>query len=759
VIAGFARADIYNAHFFDTGPLVALYNAARLIIIVVVAWLVYAVGAGTLVLAAGRTAVAALPPGERYALGFFAGTGVWHLGLMGLGFAGDDTFPIALALTAAIIALSGSHLLSCLGEARRQLPAIFKRSTPLGRRNVVYLLIFAVVAALFLCIKVLYPNGSNDYYDHYFYYYERVVQTGSLMPNDVWYHFYYSKGAGLFFLTMVLTDPLAPQLVAAAFIGAGALTVAVMLNRVASDSGIGWVGAIFYGGLLIFTPNPPDLVGAAGWAELAKIHELSAVTFLGVFWTSLRLADSPSEERPLWLCGLASAVLATVLLTTVMAAVVGAYLGVLAVAGLAMRRMGLAFGTALGAGLAGMTAVAVMAINYWLTGIPTDLLLLALWRFVDLEKVQRWGVLSEVLWQHLGMTGYNKELEPIGWHLMRLIGQDLRLSLWWPLFAFAAGGLGWTIWAGDWRGRFTRPSQRVLLLAGTAFAVSFLIVAVGLGAARRETASFYRLSTFAYGPVLCTALLLVAAYDYRSRAKAAVSALVIGAIVLSGEFGKHGRMMLAGVPMLTGDAVSFAIGRFSIADAYRHPGWPGRLPWGGIYPGMEAAWRIAGRGTPIYSLHNQAYCMLPDCRMLSWLNTRATPDTDAALFGTPEEGEAAFKRAGINYFFYSKELGAQFPQISTPLVLSQLLAPDTIADHLAIRWTDGTSYLLTWRGADTRPIDSGFLDTYRAQVAASGIASSFPLAQWRSIYAHFRDKGMHPYRLPWCRSCDGIPAD
>ena len=119
---------------------------------------------------------------------------------MGLGFAGGDAFPIALALTIAVGALSAPHLISCIGEAGWQLAAIFGCAAPRRRRNITYLLVFAAVAALFLCIKVLYPNGGNDYYDNYFYYYARVMQSGPLMPNDVWYHFYYSKGAGLFFL-------------------------------------------------------------------------------------------------------------------------------------------------------------------------------------------------------------------------------------------------------------------------------------------------------------------------------------------------------------------------------------------------------------------------------------------------------------------------------------------------------------------------------------------------------------------------------
>ena len=57
----------------------------------------------------------------------------------------------------------------------------------------------------------LFPGGSGDYYTHYFYYYLEVLKNHGLAPNDVWYHYYYSKGSGLVFLGMLLTDPEAPR--------------------------------------------------------------------------------------------------------------------------------------------------------------------------------------------------------------------------------------------------------------------------------------------------------------------------------------------------------------------------------------------------------------------------------------------------------------------------------------------------------------------------------------------------------------------
>ena len=61
---------------------------------------------------------------------------------------------------------------------------------------------------------------------------------------------------------------------------------------------------------------------------------------------------------------------------------------------------------------------------------------------------------------------------------------------------------------------------------------------------------------------------------------------------------------------------------------------------------------------------------------------------------------------------------------------------------------DGTSYLLTAHWSE-KPLDAAFLDIYRRQTEEAPIRTGFPLDDWRRVFAHFRDKGLHPYPLPW----------
>jgi hypothetical protein len=115
--------------------------------------------------------------------------------------------------------------------------------------------LFIVVAGALLLVKGLYPDGGHDYFQHYFYFYQKVIDSGGIWPNEVWYQYYYSKGAGLYFLATLLTDPMAPQLVTSCFIAAAALVVFLWCRRVAPGTAWPCVGVVTFLAAFIYTPN------------------------------------------------------------------------------------------------------------------------------------------------------------------------------------------------------------------------------------------------------------------------------------------------------------------------------------------------------------------------------------------------------------------------------------------------------------------------------------------------------------------------
>jgi hypothetical protein len=132
--------------------------------------------------------------------------------------------------------------------------------------------------------------------------------------------------------------------------------------------------------------------------------------------------------------------------------------------------------------------------------------------------------------------------------------------------------------------------------------------------------------------------------------------------------------------------------------------------------------------------------MLPDCRVETFPAFIMTKDWAGLMFGTPQEGERALQAAHLDYFLYTREDG-----IRDILPASALFSPDNIANYLGIRWSDGTTYLLTWLGPGIQPLDAAWVADYRRAVAQSGTVQSFPYDDFKRIFARL-NATPHPWR-------------
>ena len=59
------------------------------------------------------------------------------------------------------------------------------------------------------------------------------------------------------------------------------------------------------------------------------------------------------------------------------------------------------------------------------------------------------------------------------------------------------------------------------------------------------------------------------------------------------------------------------------------------------------------------------------------------------------------------------------------LPFSRLFAPETIGRYLGVKWSDGSTFLLTWIGPGTRPIGPDFLDAYTRRRAEPDVLRWF----------------------------------
>lgn len=371
------------------------------------------------------------------------------------------------------------------------------------------------------------------------------------------------------------------------------------------------------------------------------------------------------------------------------------------------------------AGLSAWAAIVValiLVLNFVTTGLPIDQPITRFWPWANVEKLYELGSLPMVLNLYFGTKGLIAEqfslLSPNSY---KLVVQALRLDLLYPLVGLAAITAFLAFCARKSRRTAADSSAAATYTLIITAACVLVCVAIALTIGRAQPVSYHRYSTFAV-PVVILASVAVwhsvrlhpdtMVFRLQTRwTPLAVAGLCLLALVGANRLYRH-----LDIPA---NPVRFAAGVLSLDEAYsRPPAWPPHLPWGAIYPGSRGAYAMVGPRTPIWTMHVHSYCMLPDCIMEAFMSFNMTKRWDEVMFGSPEKAREVLQAAGINYFLFSSEL-----TITDPIPRSRLFSPDNIANNLALRWTDGTTSLLTWPGPDTQPLDDAWLAKYRKSVA------------------------------------------
>jgi hypothetical protein len=740
LIGWFKYVDFYHTHFSGTGPLLLFHNLFRILFVFYVFWIVQAAGGRFLRLLGGADP-RKLPTAEYMALTFFAGAGPWHLVLLAVGYANLLNVPAMVMLTAPAVVLAFPDTLRA-AAALRNLVDETRRRASVPVKTCCILLCLAWCGLLL--VKGLYPGGSLDYFTHYFHSYESVIEHGSIRPAEMWWHYLNTKGAGLFFLGILLTDPLAPSLVTLCFMSVAGLALFLLVRRIAPRTAWPVVAVLLFFGIYVYTPR---------WGEFGKLHEFNTAFVIAIFWMVVVALDHATPNRQLWLVAAASAITAAVVINPPLAVFLGMVFGALAfiyVLSGEPRRGALCVGMA---AASGVVFAGMLLLNFFTVGVPYDLGLSFSWRFADVEKLYRWGALPMLLWLDLLYS----QPRPLSLGSFGFLITVLRLYLLWPLFL---GGLAVAVTSVYRLYRAGRLGRRIMpdaLLISIVAIVTISLLYMTSG--RVMSHSFSRFSSFVV-PVIIVASIAMWMMPTRRAAKGSLitlarhpripfAVLAIGAGVIAGQTPFDRDFLRLGA-----STAAYAAGGLSIDGAYgRQFGVYLEGSWGGIYPGARAAYAIVGPHTPIWSLSWRSYCMLPDCKMMTYAQFILTPSWDRVMWGTPEEGEATLRAAGVNYFLISRELRG-----SDWLRFTPLFSPDNIARHFGIRWTDGMTTLLTWRGSDTVELDDRWLRGYREWLENSrptstrnAIGQGVGGPVFKDIFERLNAMG-HPWRpvdLPW----------
>lgn len=701
----FYVANVYQTRFFDHGGIVAIYQLARIAYIPYLFWLEFAVGAYVLYLA--KAPFIGL---KHIIAAWITGTSLWHIVLLGIGLAGLYHYPIMLLLT-------GGVMIASLPYMAKQLPKI--KLPKLATRNENFLAILVAISAiLFLLFKGTYPTGGHDFFNHYFPYYKAVIRDGSLGPNEVWYHYFYSKGLGLYFLSMILLDPLALNLVGTTFVIAAALMVFDLLRAPNRNLVLPLFGVLIYVTCYIYTPGRGIFAANGGWGDLEKTHELTAVLIFACIWLFKHYVET--RERG-YLLAMHLANLALVIIGFASGLIVGMFYAIMLAGCLFAKRFDLARAAFFAGASAGIGMVAVMIINYINTGIPQDQLVYVLWWLIDWQKIVRLGWTLE-LYTHLhDLMTYERNSLPLTRSAPKIAVEYFRLFFLGP---FLIAGLGAAAYSVVKRRKPT-IEYHILFVFG-AFMAASMLVALFLGG-REQPISYFRFSTFNYAPVVVFALLWWMAANDRIIKYAIYVTL---AITLSGvtyatsmhalgkdeDMPRWFRASTYNWGWLATNAFMLDTGQYSLDEAVSNQrGRPGRLAWGGTHPSMRAIYELLPPKTKVWNLYNHGYCSLPACNMQMYFSQITAARWYDIALGDIATGKKIMQEAGINFIFYSRNI----PSVMSADGKDQLTAfypglqPENIDKVFGILWTNGWDYLLTWKEESLAPLDDNFMDSWR----------------------------------------------
>ena len=731
-VFGSKSFDLLGGDFFTAGTRLVIFNASRLLFAVYLGFSLYELGVILSRIPAEPRGVAEAQMGKGAAgvvLRFFFGASSATIALFVLGLVGGYYFAVLLPLMLVLVWKSASEAALVL----RKIPTSWNRLKALRNASQYFpLLLASVMVALGLLLTIIvkgfWPGGAGgDVYTHYLPYYRDVIANHDLRPNDVWYHYYVSKGSGLLFLSMVLSNELGGQMVTLLFQVASAGIVFLIYRRLSRSATMATIGSGIF--LLIFIP-------ALHWGIFLKHHEmLLAWTLFGLWFTiEVNRRDALSTPRELGVVGIVFGISYTLQFPTATALIIP-FFGVAALALIFRRQFQTALVFILSAAASGISLFVLIAWNIYETGLGMETPFRLFWKFANRARFSEW--VSPYLMTYLE-EGSAADVGAVNSPLARLADierfaalfrlEELKYLATYQSFTISIAIFivaKWIIM--DNKG----GRQRVLALLGfdpVRLRILFLLfvfssLAWVMANVVNQPVSIHRMFTFLIPVSIAAGLFIWSAIirlvrtrvfcEPQSRRLIVVTiAIVLVCYAASG--------ILMPVRAWIRPMISFAMGMTSAGSALQAEvqGRPGVEVWRPYLAARE----VVGPDVSILCFNIDGEKIgtsfaFPGPGMLSEVSFALGPEWHVMAFGSPDDSKAALQKAGINFFLADVENQWFFGGVP----FSSLFAPANISEYLGmVQSIDGT-WLMTWKEKAARPLNKNEILTW--EILRSGLTA------------------------------------
>ncbi len=670
IVYWFSAHDIWNTNITYRNSIYAFHTIFRAVFIFYFSWIIY--GAGSLLVRlmeklGGKLALSYL---DRVIVVFFVGAAGLQIVMFALGYMNGYYRFTALLLSIPILLLSYADLCTFAKEGAIRIADVMKKSDH-HDKTIYYLLGSAVIfisAILFLVIGLYTRDG--DYITHYGNFYDEVMRHHGIWPNGWWYQYFYSKGAGLFFLSMLLTDKMSPPIVSYIFIMASCLVMISLIKRISKEF-IGPITAIVYylGALIVNDPIP------------YRMHVVSGVMLIALAWMLAIANHDHTKISQVWRMAGSLLFGSLVILAPTISIYAFATLGIYLAGALMKRRWNLAQLCAVWIIVGGAFLVTILGINFLTTGLFEGTpfrLWLSLW---DQVRSSAWVspymlfYVSELIGPDMGRVIMPGQVScNVG--MGQLLGNVLRINYITPLF------LKWLLFPGVTILTFMAIRKKadlstyakVVLLPAL---VILALVILSLLSINQTTSLMRSVGFSGFYMVLCVFSLWYLALQHYDRKAFNIFVLWVVLVAFS--------LTLKPIVSLK-HRIDYISGKKSM--------WDAMAAEGNIYKPIADMRKEIGIDKQVAYLQingNLGQAYLIGRGLLNPISYSYRDKWHILAFEEPEKAIAAFKEMGINYFLI--DFSARAYDL---IAYSSLFNGTNMKKYLSMRWSSDPFYLLTW---------------------------------------------------------------
>ena len=555
------------------------------------------------------------------------------------------------------------------------------RSISIARLVATGAIVFACVVSVFFLFlhNALYISNENgDYVTHYGPFYDLVLKSGGIWPNDVWYQYFYSKGEGVAFFSMALSDKLSKQLTAILFLLVGALVLFRMASEAMSSRLWGAVTALL--SIALFVHNDSG--------AFEKHHAVVAMHLLALTYFLILLWRSAPRERRFWSLVGGITCISLALLSPPACLYLFVTVALMTLAAWVFKKRFLVVPQMIWIASATVTIAIVLVVNFATTGLPEITPFNTWLRFLDISKFSEWVSPHLITYLEQGSSGFNgSKLQGVEllYRTLAEIFVLLRMdrvgrAIFSDLSVFTAVAVLVTaVCAYSRKWRLSHISI-VYWIAG-----AILIAAVLGYFAVSQTVSIHRASAF----TLFFSLLLLMALPRMLLRTAGLKPL---RPLLTTLFGAwivvHSILLAIGVDARKLEArLNFLSGRTSMADSFQQEyGVPSEL--------FKLRQQIDDDQQILYlrASNDAGLAHFLRSGIQSEISYSLSPQWHILAFGRADEAAQEFKRLRTELFLINLD-----EPLFGAIPMSELFLPVNIRKYFVVRWQSGPLMLLKLR--------------------------------------------------------------